>query len=147
MPNLNPNDIIKLNNYLIQKNCDICTLASKLESQEEYKNKNIVKVITKKGIENSNFFEAMDFKRENIDRESKYIYHHIGIYGFTKEALIRYVNLERSKLEVERNLEQMRALEAKMKIHVGFSKSRPLSIDTEEDLLKVKKFMEKNEKK
>ena len=146
MPNLNPNDIIKLNNYLIQKNCDICTLASKLESQEEYKNKNIVKVITKNGIENSIFFEAMDFKRENIDRESKYIYHHIGIYGFTKEALIRYVNLERSKLEVERNLEQMRALEAKMKIHVGLSKSRPLSIDTEEDLLKVKKLMEKNEK-
>ena len=146
MPNLDPKDIIKLNNYLTQKKCDICTLASKLENNDEYKNKNIVKVVTTKSIENSNFLEAIDFKRENLDKDSRYIYHHIGIYGFTKEALMRYVKLARSKLEIERNLEQMRALEAKMKIHVGFSKSKPLSIDTQEDFVKVKNVMENNEK-
>ena len=59
--------------------------------------------------------------KENNDKKINLIYHHIGIYGFTKEALIRYVNLKRSKLEIERNLEQMRAIEDKMKIHVGFT--------------------------
>jgi 3-deoxy-manno-octulosonate cytidylyltransferase (CMP-KDO synthetase) len=143
MPNLNTKDIIKLKDYLNKKKCDIATLASTLESQLEVNDKNIVKVITKESIENSDFFEAIDFKREDAAKESKYIYHHIGIYGFTKEALIRYVNLKRSKLEIERKLEQMRALENKMKIHVGFTKTKPLSVDTQKDLIKIKKIMEK----
>ena len=143
MPNLNAKDIIKLKDYLNKKKCDIATLASTLESQLEVNDKNIVKVITKESIENSDFFEAIDFKREDAVEESKYIYHHIGIYGFTKEALIRYVNLKRSKLEIERKLEQMRALENKMKIHVGFTKTKPLSVDTQKDLIKIKKIMEK----
>ena len=143
MPNLNAKDIIKLKDYLNKKKCDIATLASTLESQLEVNDKNIVKVITKESIENSDFFEAIDFKREDAAKESKYIYHHIGIYGFTKEALIRYVNLKRSKLEIERKLEQMRALENKMKIHVGFTKTKPLSVDTQKDLIKIKKLMEK----
>ena len=51
--------------------------------------------------------------------------------------------LKRSKLEVERNLEQMRALENKMKIHVGYTFSNPLSVDTQTDLKEVRKIMEK----
>ena len=144
MPNLDPKDIIKIRDYLKNNKCDIGTLASSLEDKEELNDKNVVKVITRKGIENSDFSEAFDFKREVTDEEeNRHIYHHIGIYGFTKEALIRYVNLKRSKLEIERNLEQMRALEDKMKIHVGFTRSKPLSVDTEQDLLKIKKIMEK----
>jgi len=143
MPNLDPKDIIKIRDYLKNNKCDIGTLASSLEDKEELNDKNVVKVITRKGIENSDFSEAFDFKREVTDEEeNRHIYHHIGIYGFTKEALIRYVNLKRSKLETERNLEQMRALEDKMKIHVGFTRSKPLSVDTEKDLLKFKKIME-----
>ena len=142
MPNLNPNDIIKLRDYLKKKKCHIGTLASDLNNKEEIEDKNVVKVITKKTIKNSDFSEASDFKREAVSKENKYVYHHIGIYGFTREALIRYVNLKRSKLEIERNLEQMRALEDKMNIHVGFTGSKPLSVDTEQDLLKIKKIME-----
>ena len=55
---------------------------------------------------------------------------------------MRYVNLKRSKLEIERNLEQMRALENNMKIHVGYTASNPLSIDTNSDLEEIKKIME-----
>jgi len=65
------------------------------------------------------------------------IYHHIGIYAFTNVALRKYVKLSRSKLEIERKLEQMRALENNMKIMVGLSNSSPLSVDTKEDLKKV----------
>ena len=52
-------------------------------------------------------------------------------------------SFKRSKLEIERNLEQMRALENKMKIHVGYTDSKPLSVDTEQYLIKIKKIMEK----
>ncbi len=78
----------------------------------------------------------------NLENKSNFTYHHIGIYAFTNKALIRYVSLKRSKLEIERKLEQMRALEDKMKIDVGYIKSCPLSVDTEADLKAVKKIME-----
>ena len=58
---------------------------------------------------------------------------------------MRYVSLERSKLELERNLEQLRALENNMSIHVGFISSSPLSVDTKNDLIEVKKIMKNNE--
>ena len=57
---------------------------------------------------------------------------------------MRYVSLKRSKLELERKLEQMRALENSMIIHVGYINSSPLSVDTENDLKEVRKIMEKN---
>ena len=90
----------------------------------------------------SGFSEALDFRRDLLNQEHKSIYHHIGIYAFTNKALMRYVNLKRSKLEIERNLEQMRALENNMKIHVGYTASNPLSIDTNSDLEEIKKIME-----
>ena len=143
MPNLDSNAIIKLNDYMQKDLCDTATLASSIKNKDEIQNKNIVKVITNKNIEKSGFSEALDFKRDLINQEDKFIYHHIGIYAFTSKALMRYVNLKRSKLEMERNLEQMRVLENKMKIHVGHTSSNPLSVDTKEDLEEVKKIMEK----
>ena len=57
---------------------------------------------------------------------------------------MRYVSLERTKLETERGLEQLRALENKMKIDVGYVDQSPLSVDTENDLIEIKKLMERN---
>ena len=142
MPNLNPDSILFLSDYLNKGLCDVATLASSLNNKSEIEDKNVVKVVTNKDIEKSGFSEALDFKRAIDQTKNKFIYHHIGIYGFTSKALIRYVNLKRSKLELERNLEQMRALENNMKIHVGHIKSNPLGIDTEKDFLEVKKSME-----
>ena len=53
------------------------------------------------------------------------------------------MGLDRSKLELKRKLEQLRALENKMTIHVGYIKSSPLSVDTEEDLKAVQNLMKK----
>ena len=83
---------------------------------------------------------------EKIKKKYKYFYHHVGIYAFTNKALVRYVSLSRSKLELERRLEQLRALENSMTIHVGYINSSPLSVDTKNDLMEVRKIMEKNEK-
>jgi 3-deoxy-manno-octulosonate cytidylyltransferase (CMP-KDO synthetase) len=58
---------------------------------------------------------------------------------------VRYVSLKRSKLELERKLEQLRALENNMSIHVGYINSSPLSVDTKKDLIEVKKIMKSND--
>ena len=69
----------------------------------------------------------------------------MGIYAFTNKALIRYVGLKRSNLEIKRKLEQMRALENQMNIDVGYINSCPLSVDTEEDLTLVSNMMEQDD--
>ena len=83
----------------------------------------------------SNDQNAKDFFRIKQNLNSENIYHHIGIYAFTNVALTKYVKLPRSKLEIERNLEQMRAMENNLKVKVGLSDSLPLGVDTKEDLI------------
>ena len=142
MPNLNPNVIKSLAKHMKKKLCDIATLASHIENSHEEKDANVVKVLTDNSIKNKFFAKAVDFFRISNKPLNKLTYHHIGIYAFTNKALIRYVSLKRSKLEIERNLEQMRALENEMEINVGYVDSCPLSVDTKEDLKAVKKIME-----
>ena len=142
MPNLNPNVIKNLAEHMKKNLCDIATLASYIENSHEEKDHNVVQVITDKSITNKLFAKAVDFFRISNNPLNKLTYHHVGIYAFTNKALMRYVSLKRSKLELERKLEQMRALEDGMKIDVGYIDSCPLSVDTEEDLKAVKEIME-----
>ena len=145
MPNLQPLAISNLVTYMIKKKCDIGTLASEFNSKSEVENSNVVKVAVDGNLSEGIFLKAVDFFRSNSNLKLK-VYHHVGIYAFTNEALSRYVKLKRSNLELERNLEQLRALENKMTIHVGYVDSCPLSVDTEEDLIEIRKIMENNEK-
>ena len=141
MPNIDPADIQMLSSYMKKNLCDIATLGSKFKEKAEIENVNNVKVVTKEVLSNNQFNEAIDFFRKDENLEKRYIYHHIGIYAFTKEALLRYVSLKRTKKEIDKNLEQLRALENNMKIHVGYTSSTPLSIDTEEDLNNIQELM------
>ena len=143
MPNIDPLDIKSLIDYMSLNKCDIGTLASKLNSISEIEDPNIVKALVKEKLKPGMFVKALDFFRINPPKEHK-IYHHVGIYAFTNKALLRYVSLKRSELELERNLEQLRAMDNNMSIHVGFINSSPLSVDTEKDFFEVKKLMEKN---
>ena len=140
MPNLNPLAIYNLIEHMKKKTCDIGTLASEL-SNLELNDPNVVKVITSKNIEKE-FSSALDFFRASKNNGTNSVYHHIGIYAFTNKALIRYLSLKRSKLEIERKLEQLRALENQMKIEVGYIEDCPLSVDTEKDLEEIKKIMQ-----
>ena len=142
MPNLEPQAISNLVSYMSKKKCDIGTLASDFNAKNEMSNPNAVKVAVKEKLSDDIFLNAFDFFRTDVNSAYN-LYHHIGIYAFTNKALIRYVSLKRSKLELERKLEQLRALENKMSIHVGYIESSPLSVDTEEDLIEVKKLIEK----
>ena len=143
MPNLNPQAIKDLAEHMKKKLCDISTLASDIKNDNEEKDPNAVKVLVDKDIKNKSFAKAADFFRISNEPLNKLTYHHVGIYAFTSKALIRYVSLDRSKLEKDRKLEQLRALEDKMKIDVGYIDACPLSVDTEVDLLAVKEVMEK----
>ncbi len=142
MPNIQPEAINNLVNYMKKQECDIGTLASQINSLSEIENPNIVKVTVDGNLSKNIFLKAVDFFRINSNSKLN-IYHHVGIYAFTNEGLKRYVKFKRSKLELNRNLEQLRALENNMSIHVGYIESCPLSVDTEEDLIEIRKIMKK----
>ena len=143
MPNVDPNTISKLEKLMRSNQCDIGTLASPIKDNDEIVNENVVKVKVEETLKDHSFLAAKDFFRKKKDLNNDKVYHHLGLYIFTKDALTRYVKLKRSKLEIERNLEQMRAMENNMLIKVGMTNSMPLSVDTKQDLEKVKKEMEK----
>ena len=144
MPNIEPKIIKNLINYMQQGKCEVGTLASEIKNNFELEDENIVKVLVKEKLKEGIFSEALDFLRVNPGQNHK-TYHHVGIYAFTSIALTKYVSLKRSKLELNRKLEQLRAMENGMSIHVGYINSSPLSVDTEKDLFQIKKLMERNE--
>ena len=117
---------------IIEKNKNLILKANKIDLSNATKNK----------LKINQFDQAIDFFRKDAKEYENY-FHHIGIYAFTNKALVRYVSLKRSKLELERKLEQLRALENSMSIHVGYINSSPLSVDTKKDLIEVKKIMER----
>lgn len=141
MPNIKPNSISKLEKLMRNNDCDIGTLASYIADKNDMTDTNVVKVQMDAMLKDDDFLKAKDFFRIKPDLNHEKIYHHIGIYAFTNIALTKYVKFARSKLEIRRNLEQMRALENNLIIKVGLSDSLPLSVDTEEDLAKVSKEM------
>ena len=144
MPNIHPETINYLIDYMKKGECEIGTLASKLRSNSELSDENVVKVLVKEKLKSGMFVKAVDFVRINNIKEFQ-AYHHIGIYAFTNKGLSSYVSLKRSKLEIERKLEQLRAMENGMSIHVGYVESSPLSVDTKKDLDEIKKLMKTNE--
>jgi 3-deoxy-manno-octulosonate cytidylyltransferase (CMP-KDO synthetase) len=140
-PLMNIDDIKNLNNQMIKNNAELGTLASNILEKEFYENQNIVKVITNESLNNSNFPEAIDFMRK-ISDSRKNIYHHLGIYCYQKETLKNFISFNQSSNEVKHKLEQLRALDNNIKINVALAKSSPIGVDTEEDLMAIKKIME-----
>ena len=71
-------------------------------------------------------------------------YHHIVLYIYTPISLENYVNLKQTSNEINRSLEQMRAIDNKMKIKVVKLKNNPPSVDTMEDLKKIRLLFKNN---
>ena len=137
MPNIKPSSISKLEKLMRKSNSAIGTLASIIKNHDEIKDPHIVKVEVEKKLNKDAFLAAKDFFRLKKILKNQKIYHHLGIYAFTNVSLTKYVKLSRSNLEIERNLEQMRAMENNLLIKVGLSDFSPLGIDTEKDLKQV----------
>ena len=140
-PLMNIEDIRNLNKKMIDSSSKLGTLASKIQDKVQLENPNVVKVLTKENLNQTNFPEALNFKR-NITEEKGNIYHHLGIYSYDKDTLKKFVSLKQSTSEIKNKLEQLRALDNNIKINVAFAKFAPIGVDTIEDLEAVKKIME-----
>ena len=139
-PAIDIQDIVRLNDKMTQNTSNIGTLAGIIKDNKNLKNENIVKVITENTLLENNFPKSKSFlrKSESIDN----IYHHIGVYCYSKDSLEKFVQLSQSKNEIENRLEQLRALDNNIDINVSLAKSSPIGVDTEEDYLALKKIME-----
>jgi 3-deoxy-manno-octulosonate cytidylyltransferase (CMP-KDO synthetase) len=139
MPMINPETINLINNFMIANpNASVSTVASKI-TEEEIKDKNVVKAVTEQDLKINKFQKALNFVRE-ISNE-KFYYHHIGLYAYRKNILNKFVNMQKTENEINRSLEQMRFLDHNIDIFVGYTDDNPLSVDTKEDLEKIRKLI------
>ena len=139
-PAINIEDIINLNKKMVSNQSKMGTLAAKIKDLKDLDNENIVKVITKKNLNNEEFSEAKTFLRSSLEIVN--IYRHIGIYCYSTETLKKFVELNQSKNEIKNRLEQLRALDNNIDIKVALANSSPIGVDTEEDYIALKKIME-----
>ena len=133
-PMINPLDIERLCKISREKNLYMSTLAFKLKNNDDYENTNVVKVITKNKISDNSTEEALNFYRKVDLKKNNNVYHHFGIYLYKFSALKKFVNLKKSENEIKEKLEQLRALDNKMKINVILANYFSSGIDTKKDL-------------
>lgn len=132
LPTISPGDISAALTPLRDPAVDIATLAAVIRDDEEHTNPNVVKVIGSPLGDNR--LRALYFTRATAPYGDGPRYHHIGLYVYRREALKRFVTLPPSPLERREKLEQLRALEAGMRIDVAVVDSVPLGVDTQHDL-------------
>jgi 3-deoxy-manno-octulosonate cytidylyltransferase (CMP-KDO synthetase) len=118
---------------------DIATLAAEIEVVEERVNPNVVKVVGTPVAPSR--LRALYFTRATAPAGDGPLYHHIGLYAYRRAALERFVKLPQSPLERRERLEQLRALEAGMRIDVEIVDAVPLGVDTPEDLAKARAML------
>lgn len=119
----------------------MATLCSPIEDEDEYQGPDTVKVV----LDRQGF--ALYFSRSPIpylrNKSGQFapVYKHIGIYGYTKDFLSRYIQMERGVLEETESLEQLRVLENGYKIRVLITEYKGFGIDTEADLRRAEEFL------
>ena len=140
-PFIEPSLIEALVNSFSNSEISMSSAMSKINNVKDLQNTNVVKVVT--DLHNNALFFSRslipfprDVKEISIAKEvlEKYqFYRHIGIYGYRKDFLLKFVNMEQSYLEKVEKLEQLRALENGFKIKMIETDSSLMGIDTRED--------------
>ena len=139
LPTLAPSDVAAAIEPLGDPAVDIGTLAAEITRADERTNPNVVKVVgTPIGAKR---LRALYFTRATAPWGTGALYHHIGIYAYRRAALARFVALPPSVLEQREKLEQLRALEAGMRIDVTIVDSVPLGVDTPKDLERAREML------
>jgi 3-deoxy-manno-octulosonate cytidylyltransferase (CMP-KDO synthetase) len=142
LPTLSPQDLRAVLKPLADPAVDIATLAAEITRPEERSNPNVVKAVGSPvapiargdGRPALMRLRALYFTRATAPSGDGPLYHHIGLYAYRRAALKRFVDLPPSPLELREKLEQLRALEAGMRIDVAIVGSVPLGVDTAEEL-------------
>ena len=118
---------------------DIATLATPITRPQERGDPNVVKAV---GTEIApGRLRALYFTRASAPWGEGPLLHHIGLYAYRRDALARFVALPPSPLERREKLEQLRALEAGMRIDVALVDVAPLGVDTPEDLRRARDML------
>jgi 3-deoxy-manno-octulosonate cytidylyltransferase (CMP-KDO synthetase) len=139
LPTLAPSDVAAAIEPLADPAVDIGTLAAEITRADERTNPNVVKVVgTPIGAKR---LRALYFTRATAPWGAGALYHHIGLYAYRRAALARFIGLPPSALEQREKLEQLRALEAGMRIDVTIVDSVPLGVDTAEDLERARELL------
>ena len=144
LPTIAPEIIRAVLTPLAETAVDIATLAAPISDPEERADPNVVKAAVEftdsrpgKRIARALYFSRVPVPWDGGDAAQP-LYHHIGLYAFRREALRRFVALPPSPLEKRERLEQLRALEASMRIDVALVDTIPLGVDTSADLARAR---------
>ena len=140
MPLIDPMILENVNKPLMH-GYEIGTIATDIEKKDE-ENPNITKVLINWNKTDS-VGESTDFYKES-KKQVENIYQHVGIYSFKPNALYEFVLMKPSNNEIDRKLEQMRALDAGVKIGITYVEKIPISVDTLEDLMLIEKIIKTN---
>jgi 3-deoxy-manno-octulosonate cytidylyltransferase (CMP-KDO synthetase) len=141
-PTILPDNIRSVLGPLADPAVDIATLAAEIHSEEESLNPNVVKAI---GTPLSpRRLRALYFTRATAPWGDGPRYHHIGLYAYRRAALERFVSLPPSALEQQEKLEQLRAMEAGMRIDVTIVDTVPRGVDTPADLETARRILAKS---
>jgi 3-deoxy-manno-octulosonate cytidylyltransferase (CMP-KDO synthetase) len=140
LPTLEPHLVAACIAPLADPATDIATLAAEIVEEEERNNPNVVKVVGSP-LPQAGRLRALYFTRATAPYGDGPLYHHIGIYAYRRAALERFVSLQPSPLEKREKLEQLRAIEAGMRIDVAIVDTVPLGVDTPADLERARRLL------
>jgi 3-deoxy-manno-octulosonate cytidylyltransferase (CMP-KDO synthetase) len=140
-PTIRPDNIRSVLDPLADPAVDIATLAAEIHTEEEATNPNVVKVIG--STVSPGRMRALYFTRATAPWGDGPRYHHIGLYAYRRAALERFVGLAPSPLERREKLEQLRAIEAGMRIDVTVVETVPRGVDTPADLETARRILAK----
>lgn len=139
LPSIDPNSIKRVIDPLLNPAVDIATLANIIKNKKELKSESVVKCIASIAP-GDHIGRALYFTRNPAPYGDGPFYHHQGIYAYRREALERFVSMEPGWLEQREKLEQLRALEAGMRIDVVIVDTPAVGVDTKKDLKAVRKL-------
>jgi 3-deoxy-manno-octulosonate cytidylyltransferase (CMP-KDO synthetase) len=140
-PTILPDNIRSVLGPLADPAVDIATLAAEIHNAEEDTNPNVVKMVGT--VVSARRLRALYFTRATAPWGDGPRYHHIGLYAYRRAALERFVALAPSPLERQEKLEQLRALEAGMRIDVTIVDTVPRGVDTPADLETARRILAK----
>src|SRR6202045_3442737 len=140
-PTISPDNIRDVLAPLEDPAVDIATLAAEIHTEEEALNPNVVKAVGSPIGERR--MRALYFTRATAPWGNGPRYHHIGLYAYRRRALERFVALPPSALELREKLEQLRAIEAGMRIDVTIVDTVPRGVDTPADLETARQILAK----
>jgi 3-deoxy-manno-octulosonate cytidylyltransferase (CMP-KDO synthetase) len=139
LPTIEPSIVRACLAPLVERTVDIATLATPITREQEKDDPNVVKIVaTELGPTR---LRALYFTRARAPWGEGRLLHHIGLYAYRRDALQRFVGLPPSPLERREKLEQLRALEAGMRIDVALVDTAPLGVDGPQDLERAREML------